>query len=209
MEDNAMTIKKVKIKSDGSKPCISVDYQLQRGDFVDDLTGLFREEAAPEFYEAFEALREHVEGILEINGRGLGKRIQPYGVTFHYSKDGTMGAIISSKFDLPDSGTCVVLNTPMRKCVNDESVEGIFLTEEAAKAIWKVEQETRKYIAGKRAQMNLFGENGEVYEGEDEDPENDGEDGEDVAAIESPLKAVKAGRGAVVVDSDANEAAAS
>jgi len=207
MEENMMTIKKVKIKSDGNKQCISIDYQLRRGDFIDDLTGLFREEAVPEFYATFEALREHVEGLLEIAGKGLGSRILPYGVTFHYSKDGTMGAIISSKFELPDSGTSIVLNTPMRKCVNDESAEGIFLTEEAAKALWKVEQETRKYIAGKRAQMSLFGDNGEVLDAEAEERDDDAEEAE-AAKIGSPIKAVKAGHGAVIVDSDADEATA-
>ena len=92
-----------------------------------------------------------------------------------------MGAIISSKFILPDAGTSIVLNTPMRKYMPGEDIEGAFLTEKAANALWDVEQETRKYIAGKRAQVSLFGDNGETvpddYTGveDDEEPEDEEE----------------------------------
>ena len=201
MADNKMIIKKVKVISDGSRKCIKVEYSLNREETADELTGLYREEAAPEFYAAFEALKEHVEEILEIYDKHLGDRIEPYGVTFHYSKDGTMGAIISSKFILPDAGTSIVLNTPMRKCMPGEDIEGAFLTEKAANALWDVEQETRKYIAGKRAQVSLFGDNGEIApdeytradgEEESEDYEEDEGEPENQGAAE--------GRGAVVVD---------
>jgi len=223
MGKRSMTIKKVKLVNDGKKKAIAVDYRLTRDNIDDELTGLFREEAAPEFYTAFEALRGHVEEILEIEGRGLEGRIYPYGVTFHYSKDGTMGAIISSKFGLPDAGTSIVLNTPMRKCGQTEDSDGsTFLTEAAAKALWTVEGETRKYIAGKRAQISLFGENGETapdtsqevggsdasedYSGDDEEgqenPQGDFEEEEGIAAMNAPIPVAGVRRGAVVVDMD-------
>lgn len=207
MADSKMTIKKVKCISDGKKKCIQIDYRLSREEIDDELSGLFREEAAPEFYEAFEALREHVEEILEIYGKGLGARITPYAVTYHYSKDGTMGAIISSKFTLPDAGTCIVLNTPMRKAYSD-SAESVVLTEEATKALWKVEQETQKYIAGKRAQMSLFGENGEIapdtsqeVEGDDtsEDYSEGDEEGQENPPDDFEGQFSGKGRGAVIV----------
>lgn len=227
MAESKMTIKKVKVVNDGKKKCIQVDYRLSRDQIDDELTGLFREEAAPEFYAAFEELRGHVVEILEVGmvelgegGKTMFDRIHPYGVTFHYSKDGTMSAIISSKFDLPDAGTCIVLNTPMRKSYAEDSGESVLLTEAATKALWAVEMETRKYIGGKRAQMSLFGENGETapdtsqevgdddgsedYSGDDEEgqerPLKDFEGEEGTAAMNGPLPPAGARRGAVIVD---------
>ena len=217
MADSKMTIKKVKCISDGKKKCIQIEYRLSRDEIDDELSGLFREEAAPEFYAALEALREHVEEILEIYGKGLGTRITPYAVTYHYSKDGTMGAIISSKFALPDAGTCIVLNTPMRKAYSDSVADGVVLTEEATKALWKVEQETQKYIAGKRAQMSLFGENGEVAPDTSQEVEGDNASEDysegDEEGQENPLDEYEGqisgkGRGAVIVPMNREAAAA-
>ena len=198
-----MVIKKVKVKSDGKKECIQIDYVLKRGEVEDDLTGLFREQAVPEFYKAFLALIPHVVEILELHGANLNERIVPYGVTFHYSKDGTMGAIISAKLLLPEAGTSIVLNTPMRKCQADESGagDGVFLTEAAAKDIWRVEAETQSYIAGKRAQLSLFGENGEVARAEGEDDKAAEEEEEEVAAMNGPVQS-----GAVIMDMEASNA---
>lgn len=129
-------------------------------------------------------------------GKGLGGRITPYGVTFHYAKDGTMGAIISSKLGLPSAGTAIVLNTPMRKSFSGGEEGSILLTEAATKALWAVELETRKYIAGKRAQAGLFGENGEAFPDAplDDIPGDDGGTYEEGIAAMSAAIPTTAGR---------------
>lgn len=89
-----------------------------------------------------------------------------------------MGAMLHCKMELPDTEQELVFNTPMRKCAPDDVTEGLFLSDTAAKALWDMETETRKYISGKRAQISLFGDNGEAIE-------------EQPAATESPEKPQK------------------
>lgn len=146
-------IKKIKIIESLHK--IKIDFTNTKATGEDDLQGTFSEEAAPEFYEAMKALTESAANILE--APELATRLVPFAVTYHYSKDGTMGAIISSRLLLPGSKGETVVNTPMRKCRMDETAPGAFLTPTTAKRLWTLELEARKYLHGKRAQTNLFG----------------------------------------------------
>ena len=170
MSENGLSIKKVKLIESTGK--IKIDYQMVHGESLDEMSGIFPEEAAPEFYQAFDKLITPVCNILELQTlKGAETRLKPYGVTFHYSKDGTMGAIISSKLSLPESGTEVVINTPMRKCAPDDNADGesSYFTESAAKFLWQLETETRKYLSGKRNQTSLFGANGQPLQADAED----------------------------------------
>lgn len=170
---NNIRIKKVKHMDSVGK--IIIEYERLRDEHCDLVTLASDEEAAPEFYDAFDCLTGPVLNILEIEENKLKStvplldRITPYGVTFHYDKNDVMGAVISVKFSLPEAGSEVVINTPMRKCKPDEQTEGSFFTESMAKFLWGLEGEARKYVSGKRAQMSLFGENGDTDE--EEDPE--------------------------------------
>ncbi len=175
MSDSAIKIKKVKVIDSMQK--IKIEYTEVHDDIENEMAGTFNEQAAPEFYKAFEKLRTAVVNILELDKfKGIEKRLTPYGVTFHYSKDGTMGAIISSSLELPDAGATTVINTPMRKCDPDDGeMEALYFTEATAKALWKLETETRKYLSGKRAQMSLFGANGQPLDASAEDEPDDNE----------------------------------
>jgi hypothetical protein len=195
MAENGLRIKKVKVIESTGK--IKIDYQMVHGESQDEMSGIFPEEAAPEFYEAFNKLVIPVCNILELQTlKNAETRVKPYGVTFHYSKDGTMGAVISSKLSLPDAGTEVVINTPMRKCAPDDDSDetSTYFTESAAKFLWQLETETRKYLSGKRNQTTLFGANGQPLQaGEETDEADDLEqqqhedvDGNEPAAIIPP-----------------------
>lgn len=80
-----------------------------------------------------------------------------------YANDGDMSAVISAKLKLPAKDTCVSINTPRMKCPQDEvdAQEGTALTKDSVQALWTVESEAQKYLRGDRAQMKLFGDNGE------------------------------------------------
>lgn len=122
----------------------------------------FREQASPEFYEALQNLAPSVCQILELPVSVENKLI-PYGVSFKYANDGAMSAVISAKLKLPAKDTCVSINTPRMKCPQDEvdAQESTALTKDSVQALWTVESEAQKYLRGDRAQMKLFGDNGE------------------------------------------------
>lgn len=162
--ENGLRIKKVKNVESVHK--IIVEYERVKNGRCEVVTLVSDDPADADFYHAFKALKESVCGILEINSIDFADRVTPYGVTFKYDKSDVMGAIISAKFDLPDAGTSIALNTPMRKCLPDEKTDGLFFTETTTNLLWELESEARKYVSGKRAQMSLFGE--EVNEAEDE-----------------------------------------
>lgn len=148
------TIKKIKIIESTGK--IEIDCIRRREQGEDEVKGLFAEQAAPEFYEAMKALTLPGANILE--APELAPRLVPFAVTYHYDKDDTMGAIITMKLKLPESKTETVVNTPMRKCAKSDTPKGPVLTATAARALWNLEAEARKYLTGKRAQKNLFEE---------------------------------------------------
>ena len=116
------TIKKIKVIESMGKIEIDCTNTTDKGE--DDLKGLFAEAAAPDFYRAMDDLRGSVAGILE--APELAARLKPFAVTYHYGKDGRMGAIISAKLALPMAWTETVVNTPMRKCPIGEKPGGAF-----------------------------------------------------------------------------------
>ena len=119
---DGLRIKKVKVIESTGK--IKIDYQMLHGESQDEMSGIFPEEAAPELDTAFESLIIPAVNIREMKSlKYADTRIKPYGVTFNYSKDGTMGAIINCKLSLPEAGTEVVITTPMRKCAPDDNEE--------------------------------------------------------------------------------------
>lgn len=150
MAEQSYEIKKIKIIESLDK--IQIECTNTRDAGKDDLKGIFSEKAAPEFYDAMKALNGSVANIIE--APELAQRLKPFAVTFHYSKDGRMGAIITAKLELPQTET--VINTPMRKCAPDDNAVGVFFTPTTEKRLWALEAEARKYLCGKRAQTSLF-----------------------------------------------------
>lgn len=152
MAEQSYKIKKIKIIESLDK--IQIECTNTRDAGKDDLKGIFSEKAAPEFYDAMKALTGSAANIIE--APELVQRLKPFAVTFHYSKDGRMGAIITAKLELPQAQTETVINTPMRKCAPDDNAAGTFFTPTTEKRLWALEAEARKYLCGKRAQTNLF-----------------------------------------------------
>lgn len=145
-----LVIRKVKYLAKQEK--IKIDYQKNG----DDMSGTFSEPAAPEFYETLKALVEPVCVICEMDTEQFAHRIEPFGVSFSYTNNGeTMKASIQSLFHMPASDTDTVLNTPSRT-VSTEYEDGLDLP--TCQLLTTMEEETRKYLKGHRAQIGLFGE---------------------------------------------------
>ena len=149
-------IKKVKYIKSQEK--IKIEYRRKIETHEDDLVGLFSDIATPEFYKAIEDLNDTASSICEFT-ENMKDRLSVYGVTFHYSKDGTMSAMLHCKLIIPTSNQEIKLDTPMRKCPLDENktdTKEQYLSDIAIQKLWNLEAETKKYLAGKRAQGSLF-----------------------------------------------------
>ena len=160
--ENTVTVNKVQYRKSEEK--IFVEYLLQRNGQFDVVKLLSNEQAAPEFYEALEALIPAVCELLELPSGNFEERITPLSVSFKYDAAGTMGAVITSTLHMPDAGVDVAINTPFRRCWTSNDEAGVFFTSATAEGLWNLEQEARRYISGQRAQMDLFGANEEKVE---------------------------------------------
>lgn len=154
-----ITVNKVQYRKSDEK--IFVEYLRQRNGHFDVVKLLSSEQAAPEFYEALEALIPAVCELLELPGGNFEERITPLSVSFKYDAAGTMGAVITSALHMPDADVDVAINTPFRRCWTSNDEAGVFFTSATAEDLWNLEQEARRYISGQRAQMDLFGANEE------------------------------------------------
>lgn len=161
-------IKKVKYSENAGK--IFMTYERAVNGQYDEYTFSSSEEAAPEFYDAFKKLIPPACLMLELPDK-FDRKLDVYGVSFNYSKDDTMGAVISVKLELENSNTSVVINTPNKKSAPgdvDEFDAKNYLTEPCVKALWALEIEARKYIDGKRAQTALFDGSAPIAQGPDQ-----------------------------------------
>lgn len=168
---NTIQIAKVKYRESEGK--IFIGYTRKADEFTDIRTSNSDEKAAPEFYEAMEALREHAGRILGFT-EAQTENLRPHTVNFSYDKEECMGAIISCVYETP-SGKPTNINTPLMKCPKDEvdAQNDGFFDEDTVEALWEMECQARKYLDGHRAQMSLFGEE---LGAADDDAEEAGED---------------------------------
>ena len=151
MAEQSYEIKKIKIIESLDK--IQIECTNTRDAGKDDLKGIFSEKAAPEFYDAMKALTGSVANIIE--APELAQRLKPFAVTFHYSNDGRMGAIITAKLELPQAQTETVINTPMRKCAPDDNAVGTFFTPTTEKRLWALRQRLASIFAAS-ARRRIF-----------------------------------------------------
>lgn len=192
---NAIQIAKVKYKE--SEGRIFIGYTRKSDEFTDIRTSNSDEKAAPEFYEAMDALQAHAGSILGFTQKQI-ESLRPHTVTFSYDKKDRMSAVISCVYETPN-GKKTNINTPLMQCpVEDVGDMGIqFFAEDTVKALWDLELQARKYLDGKRAQVALFGEeSGETEDAPDGDEADEeateppvwddmGEGEENIAAIAS------------------------
>ena len=200
---NAIQIAKVKYKEIEGK--IFIGYTRKSDEFTDIRTSNSDEKAAPEFYEAMDALQAHAGSILGFTEQQT-ESLRPHTVTFSYKQEGAMSAVISCVYETPN-GKMTNINTPLMQCpVSEEGMQSsLFFTEDTVKALWDLELQARKYLDGKRAQVALFGEETEAAEDALDGDEADAEATEpsvwdDMGEGEENIAAIAAGQtGGVVV----------
>lgn len=147
---NELIIKKIKLIKKQNK--INLVYFLDG----DEMSGMFSEPADPDLYQCFEKLAHEVSDIMEFPSDEFDDRIEPFGVT--YSHGEVMKATIAAKLIMPDSDTETVINTPTRK-VSIALEDG--LRKSACELLERLEQDAINYLNGKRAQTELFDEQGQ------------------------------------------------
>lgn len=147
---NELIIKKIKLIKKQNK--INLVYFLNG----DEMSGMFSEPADPDLYQCFEKLAHEVSDIMEFPSDEFDDRIEPFGVT--YSHGEVMKATIAAKLIMPDSDTETVINTPTRK-VSIALEDG--LRKSTCELLERLEQDAINYLNGKRAQTELFDEQGQ------------------------------------------------
>lgn len=155
-----MRIRKVKITKE--KKITMVYEQKSKKGWWDEYSFTCSEDARPEFYEAMEALAEHVIEMCELPESYL-DRIKVRGVSYSYGgEDETMGATISASMKLDNSYQELNLTTPHKasEMYNPSSLEDEMqlLTGDCVDALDVLQEECELYIQGDRAQGNLFKE---------------------------------------------------
>lgn len=172
-EKSTIRIRKIKLADKGEK--IIMAYERSVNNQWDEYHFTSSEQAAPEFYEAFDKLAGHAACLCELPGR-YDERFEVYGVNFRYSgEESIMGATMSAKMELEFSNTPLILNTPFKKSGPDNGDDfdnEQYLSEECVKALWELERQARLYIDGKRAQVSLFGEDMQGADVTDDDLNN-------------------------------------
>lgn len=153
-----MRIEKVKITKYNQ---IHMKY-TQGANNQDEYSFTCSEKARPEFYEALEALAEHVIEICELPKDYLG-RIKARGVSYSYGGEAeVMGAVISASMELKESYQPLNLTTPHKASAmyNPETPDDDMqlLTSDCIDALEALQAECEAYIKGNRAQGSLFKE---------------------------------------------------
>lgn len=154
MDNKSIIIDKIKYMESQGK--IKIDFK-NKGETNDQFSGIFSEPADPLFYESLKALKSSVQVILDLPD-DMASRIIPYAVSYTYGADGRMGAVISSRFIIPSTDKETTISTPLMKCYEGGKDEAKCFSADTAKKLWQLEAEARRYLAGDRAQQNLFDE---------------------------------------------------
>ena len=154
LDNKSIVIDKIKYMESQGK--IKIDFK-NKGETNDQFSGIFSEPADPLFYESLKALKSSVQVILDLPD-DMATRIVPYAVSYTYGAEGRMGAVISSRFIIPSTGKETTISTPLMKCYEGGKDEAKCFSQGTAKKLWQLEAEARRYLAGDRAQQNLFDE---------------------------------------------------
>lgn len=140
-----------KVKYNGSK--VHIEYEIVKDTGNDEFSLTCSEEPNPEFKAALAGLSKAVDEITEISDTEV------RGVSFS-NTNGIMGAVITALKKLDGCNSPLVINTPHKPSSpysqGDPNAEDKCLSSAAVKELKKLQAETEKYIAGERAQGEMF-----------------------------------------------------
>lgn len=131
---------------------------------LDECSRSFHENPLPAFTKAIEGLTEHVTTLCEFPA-AYAKGITATGITVSEKGDNSL-ALITAQKKLKRNGRVLNIPTPLLAMYEDAENKGAdHMTEAEAAAIEKVIKETKRYLAGERAQGTI--------QFEDEKPKKD------------------------------------
>ncbi len=144
----------------------SIDIEWTEG--LDKCSRSFHDNPLPSFLKAIDGLTEHVVTLCEFPA-AYAKGITATGITVREKGDNSLALIVAQK-KLKRNGRVLNIPTPMLAMYEDPENKGAdHMTEAEAAAVEKVIKETKKYLAGERAQGTIVFESPtpEKKEGDD------------------------------------------
>lgn len=147
-----------------------------RMDFTDNGDSVkrdFKQKATPEFYAAITGLKKTalaMMGLSEQTEKEISSKVECYGVTIYHAKDNTIGCSIHLKFYTGEDDTPIIINTPKRMNPSDEYSGDKCLSEDGSQKLDDLIYAALDYLKGKRAQVALFDNEGNVVEQTKEEP---------------------------------------
>jgi hypothetical protein len=145
-----------KVKFDGGK--VRIEYQRTRDNGEPDEYALMcADKPAPEFGAALQALAVDVVAVCELAESDLA-RITVRGVTITHTNE-IMGACVTALKALKTANALLVLNTPHLPSdfYSGEDNGTPLMSDEFVRRVEELVMQADRYIAGDRAQGNLFG----------------------------------------------------
>lgn len=143
-----------------------------RMDFTDNGDSVkrdFKQKATPEFYTAITGLKKTALAMMGLSAEAekeISSKVECYGVTIYHAKDDTIGCSIHLKFYTGEDDNPIIINTPKRMNPSDEYSGDKCLSEEGSQKLDDLIYATLDYLKGKRAQVALFDNEGNVVEQE-------------------------------------------
>lgn len=149
-----------------------------RMDFTDNGDSVkrdFKQKATPEFYAAITDLKKTalaMMGLSEQTEKEISSKAECYGVTIYHAKDNTIGCSIHLKFYTGEDDNPIIINTPKRMNPSDEYSGDKCLSEDGSQKLDDLIYAALDYLKGKRAQVALFDNEGNVVEQTKEEPKS-------------------------------------
>lgn len=149
-----------------------------RMDFTDNGDSVkrdFKQKATPEFYAAITGLKKTalaMMGLSEQTEKEISSKVECYGVTIYHAKDNTIGCSIHLKFYTGEDDNPIIINTPKRMNPSDEYSGDKCLSEDGSQKLDDLIYAALDYLKGKRAQVALFDNEGNVVEQTKEEPKS-------------------------------------
>jgi hypothetical protein len=136
----------------------------------------FHDNPLPSFLKALAALGEHVCALCELPAKDV-EKIEVTGITVRALGDDNQQALITAKKRIRKGKRVFNISTPLLAMwepkAKEEKATTDNMDEATAKAIAKVESETKKYIIGERAQGKLALGDDEPAKGKKESAQED------------------------------------
>lgn len=149
-----------------------------RMDFTDNGDSVkrdFKQKATPEFYAAITGLKKTalaMMGLTPETEKEISKKVECYGVTIYHAKDNTIGCSIHLKFYTGEDDNPIIINTPKRMNPSYEYSGDKCLSEDGSQKLDDLIYAALDYLKGKRAQVALFDNEGNVVEQTKEEPKS-------------------------------------